>query len=1041
MLGGIEAHTQGGPVDLGPARQQTVLAALLMDVNCTVSADQLVQRVWGDAPPRQAKGAVYSYLSRLRRVLPGPAVDISRRSGGYAVVTDAMAVDVHRFRRLLDQARRADDDPSAAATFRRALASWRGEPFAGADTPWFNAAREALGRERQAAELDCVDVRLRLGEHTALLTVLSERSTAHPLDERLAAQHMLALYRCGRQADSLARYRRVRAVLAEELGIDPGADLQHLHQSILTGSPELSPVSAVRAVVAEPAVEALSGPAWNVRCQLPLDVPGFVGRTALIRRLEKELAAAAAAPVILSGSPGVGKSALAVHLGHRLRAAFPDGQWYIRLSGIGDHPRNPAEVLSTLLRSCGQEPRTIPETLEDRAAAFRSRLADRRVLLVLDDAADAEQVRPLLPGTGGVAVIVTSRSDLRGLAATHSARIQPLEVLAPADARALLANTLGAGRVGDEPEAADRLAGLCAHLPLALRIAAANLAARPGRSLTSYADELAGDGRLAKLSITGDRQAAVRTAFDHSYATLEPDTARLFALLGLHPGPDFTAEAAASLFDAPLPVAERLLDRLTTAGLVQHTAADRFQFHDLLRLYAAQHAAADPGRAAAWGRLCAWYLATVDAATTFDYTGSVQLPRARAESTRFDDRDQALAWLEAERVGLAALITRAAEAGPREISWQLADQLRVYFYGRRHTEEWEAATTAALRAAEHEGDILAQAVLWNSLGLLRQHTGQTLAAREALHAAQEGYRSAGFALGEAAVLTNWAIHYALRGEMRRALDCQQAGYALLRDLGRPVLLARALNTAGLSHAYLGEFDRAVECTTEAIETCRAHDQQSATIGPLINRAIAHHGRGRYDEALADATEALRLCRRHQRRTSEPAALEILARLHRDTHRSDLARTHAEQSLSVAREVGDPSLEADCLITLGTVRRLDGHPGSAAAHLQEAVELTHRCGLRHQEAEARTELARAHLASGAAPTAAHHAHQALAMARALHLRPAEHRALTALAAIARATDAAGAEAEYTARSGRIQDETGYHPSPADEPAPSVDSARQ
>lgn len=593
MLGGIEAHESGEPLDLGPARQQTVLAALLMDANRTVSTDQLVHRVWGDAPPRRARGAVYSYLSRLRRLLPGPTVDISRRSGGYAVVVDAMAVDVHRFRRLLDRARRTDDDQDAAATFRRALASWRGEPFAGADTPWFNAAREALARDRQAAELDCVDVRLRLGEHAALLTALSERSAAHPLDERLAAQYMLALYRCGRQADSLARYRRVRATLAEELGIDPGTELRHLHQLILAGSPELNPRSTVPVALRPPE------PAWQVQCQLPSDVPVFAGRAAVIRHLEEVLTGAVAAPVILSGSPGVGKSALAVHLGHRLRAAFPDGQLYVRLSGTGDRPRDPAEVLAALLRTCGQEPHTIPEPLDDRAAAFRSRLADRRVLLVLDQATDAEQVRPLLPGTSDVAVLVTSRSDLRGLAASHSARIEPVEVLTPAGARALLAGTLGPERVGDEPEAADRLAALCAHLPLALRIAAANLAARPGRSLHEYAAELAGEGRLAKLSITGDPQAAVRTAFDHAYAALEPDTARLFSLLGLHPGPDFTAGSAASLLDAPLPVAERLLDRLVTAGLARPTAAGRYQFHDLLRLYAAQHATAGRGRAAA----------------------------------------------------------------------------------------------------------------------------------------------------------------------------------------------------------------------------------------------------------------------------------------------------------------------------------------------------------------------------------------------------------------------------------------------------------
>ncbi|MDG9709420.1 AfsR/SARP family transcriptional regulator [Streptomyces sp. DH10] len=1032
LLGGIEAQASGEPVDLGPARQQTVLAALLMDVNRTVATDELVYRVWGEDPTRRAKDTLYSYLSRLRRALPGPSVDIRRRSGGYAVVADALAVDVHRFRHLVEEARRAADDAGATAAFQEALAVWRGMPFAGVDTPWFNAARDALNRERQAAELDCVDVRLRLGEHTALLAALSERSAADPLDERLAAQHILALYRCGRQADALAQYRRVRATLADELGIDPGADLQRLHQAILSGDPQLEPQPAAARVAAPVSVRAPAEAAWTVQCQLPLDVEGFAGRAELLERLEEELSRPGATPVVVSGSPGVGKSALAVHLGHRLRTAFPDGQWYIHLAGNSGRPRDPAEALSAMLRASGQDPQTIPEPLVDRAATFRSRIADRRVLLVLDDAAGAEQVRPLLPGTAGVAVLVTSRSDLRGLAVSHAARTVPLDVLAPAEARSLLINALGARRIDDEPEAAERLADLCANLPLALRIAAANLAARPGRSLTQYTAELADDERLAKLSVTGDHEAAVRTAFDHSHAALEPDTARLFALLGLHPGPDFTTEAAAAMLDSSLAVAEHLMDQLTTAGLVQHTAADRYQFHDLLRLYAAEHATADPAHPAAWQRLCDWYLATVDAATAFDYAGSVQLPRPRAESDRFTDRHQALAWLEAERANLTALIIRAAASGPREISWQLADQLRTYYYGRRHTAEWEAATTAALRAAEHDHEALAQAVLWQSLGLLRQHSGDAQAALEALHTAQEGYRNTGFTLGEVAILTSLAIHYALRGQMRQALECQQDGYALLRDLDRPVLIARALNTMGLCQAYLGEFDQAVERITEAIETCRANDRPSGTVGPLVNRAIARHGLGHYAEALADGTEALRLCQSHQRRNSEPPVHEILARIHRDTGRPDLARSHAEQALRTARAVGDPTLEADSLITLGSIHRLNGHFGFATTHLQQAVELTHRCGLRHQEADAHTQLALAHLESGAIPTAAHHAHQALTIARALELRPAQHRALTVLAAIAHASNTPTEAADHTAQAQRIQNETGYHPSPADEP---------
>lgn len=1036
LLGGIEAHGDAGPLDLGTARQQAVLAALLVDVNRTVTLGQLADRVWGDDPPRRAKETLYSYLSRLRRVLPGEAVTLARGRGGYALTVDELAVDVHRFRHLLAQAGRAADDESAVALFRQALALWRGEPFAGVETPWFDASRDTLGKERLAAELDCTDRQLRLGDHAALLTPLAERSAAHPLDERLAAQYMLALYRCGRQADALAHHRHIRATLAEELGIDPGQELRRLHQAILSGDAELSAPPARATATTTTTVSAVavgperSGAPWTVQRQLPLSVPGFAGRTELVQRLEVLLAAPQTVPVVLSGSPGVGKTALAVHLGHRLREAFPDGQWYVRLLGTAERPRDPAEVLAGLLRASGQDADSVPEALEDRAAAFRSRVADRRVLLILDDAADAEQVRPLLPGTAGASVLVTSRRDLRGLTASHAAHIVPLEVLEPAEANALLAAVLGEQRVRAEPEAAARLAELCALLPLALRIAAANLAARPGRSVAAYATELADGSRLAKLSIAGDRQAAVRTAFDHSHAALDPATARLFALLGLHPGPDFTAEAAAALLGTELPVAEHLLDELATAGLVQRTAADRFQFHDLLRLYAAEHAEAEPDRAAAWERLCEWCLATTDAATAFEYVGSVQIPRVRTVSDRFADRHEALAWLESERAGLVALITRAAQTGPYRIAWQLTDQLRPYFYRGRHPSEWQAATTAGLHAAERDGTVLGQASMQQSLFLLRQHSGDPQTAVEALHRALEGYQRAEFASGEAAMLINLALHHGQQGRMREALVWQEKSVAMNRDLDRQVGLGRGLNVLGLIHSYLGELYLAIDRTTQAMETFLKVGYASLTISARVNRAIARHALGQYDEALADGTEALRLCADHQHRSSVATSHEILARVHRDTGRIDLAHSHAEQALHSAREVGDAANEVDCLITLASVDRLQGRRALAATYLGEALSITRRCDFRHQQAEAHIGLARVRLASGDTAIAADHAELGLAIARDLELLPTQCRALTALAAIRHAAGDLAAAARHTAEARRIQHETGYHPSPSD-----------
>nr|WP_240929457.1 BTAD domain-containing putative transcriptional regulator [Streptomyces coryli] len=1000
---------------MGSGRQRTVLAALLADVGRVVSMDQLVHRVWGDAPPRRAKDTLYSYISRLRRVLPEGAASVARGHGGYLCTAEPATVDVHRFRQLIDQAGTAAADEQAVALLKEALALWRGEPFAGVDTPWFNAARDALGKERLAAELACTDGRLRLGEHAALLTPLSGRSADHPLDERLAAQYMLALYRCGRQVDALAHYRKMRDTLAEELGVEPGAELQRLHQAILGGDENLTRSA--------PPAEA----SWSVQSQLPWSVPDFVGRGELLQHLEELLTAPGAAPVVVSGTPGVGKSALAVHLGHRLRPAFPDGQWYVRLQGTSGRPRDPSEVLAALLRASGLDAGRVPQSAEDRAAAFRSRVADRRILLVLDDAASAEQVRPLLPGSAGVAVLITSRPDLRGLIASHAARTVRLGVLEPAEADALLAAVLGERQVRAEPGAAGRLGELCARLPLALRIAAANLAARPGHSLAAYATELAGAGRLAKLSIAGDREAAVRTAFDHSHAALEPATAHLFGLLGLHPGPDFTVEVAAALLDAQQHAAELLLDRLATAGLVQRTAADRYQFHDLLRLYAAERAEADPDREAAWQRLCAWYLAAADAATAFDFAGMMRLPRPRGESDRFADRHQALAWLEGERVNLVAVIRRAAAAGPRHVAWQLADQLRMYLYYRQHSAEWEAATTAGLSAAEGEGDVLAQAAMRHHLAVLYDHIGDGRQALEYKHRALAGFRQTGFAPGEAATLSNLAIHHGRGGEMRRAFEYQERAVDLLRTIGQPVQLANGLNTMGLLRAYLGGLESALDSTTEAIDLCHQHGRPIGAISPLINRALAQHCLGRYEAALADGTEALRLCQEHQKRHNETGANEILARIHRDTGHTDLARTHAERALAAARAINDPSAQVDCLINLAEQHALRGDPERATEHLAEALALARRHGFRHQEADARAALARIRLTAGDATRAAEDARAALATARDLQLLLSEYRALTALAAHAHTTGDRTAAAQHTSAAQRIREQTGYAPS--------------
>jgi DNA-binding SARP family transcriptional activator len=515
VLGVVEAWIDGRPADLGHARQRCVLGVLLVEAGRPVTPDQLIDRVWGERAPQRAAGALYSYLSRLRRAVAGAdGVEIRREPGGYLLTVNPQTVDLHRFRRLMTTARAAESDRAAAALIEQALNLWRGDPFAGLDTPWLAATRRTLLGERFAAELDGNDVLLRLGRHGELLPALTAAVAEHPLDERLAGQAMLALYRCGRQADADERYRRIRRSLADELGSDPGPELRRLHQQILAADPALAvPSSEIRAPSGVPAA-----PAATVPAQLPADVRAFTGRSGELTALDRLLAPDGDEPpltlALLSGTAGVGKSALAVRWAHRVRESFPDGQLYVNLRGYdAEQPVAVADALAGFLTALGVRAPEIPPGTDERAARYRSELTGRRMLVLLDNASSVEQVRPLLPGTGSCLVLITSRDSLRGMVAVHGAERVNLDLLPLPDAVGLLRKLIGV-RVDREPEAAAELAAACARLPLALRIAAELAAERADVPLTELVAEL-GDHqvRLDLLDAGGDPRAEVRAVF------------------------------------------------------------------------------------------------------------------------------------------------------------------------------------------------------------------------------------------------------------------------------------------------------------------------------------------------------------------------------------------------------------------------------------------------------------------------------------------------------------------------------------------------
>jgi DNA-binding SARP family transcriptional activator len=1034
VLGPVEVRDGDRLVDVPTAKARSLLVALLLRANRVVTVEELVDQVWDDSPPANPRGAVQTNIQRLRRALGREASELIRtRTPGYAIEVKPRQLDLLGFRELVDQARRADSLVSRYELLSEALALWRGPPLGGVSSE--SLTREEaprLAEERLAAQEQLVDVELELGHHARVVPELTALTSKHPLRERPWAQLMLALYRCGRQGEALQAYRTITRHLVEELGIDPGEELRRLHQGILAADPSLAAPPAAPAPDRSPPARPHAGRArvaatapgdrWIPQCQLPLDLGDFVGRADLVERVERLLADDSGTPIVtLSGSPGVGKTAVAVRVAHRLRPRFPDGQWYVRLGGATD-PRDPADVLAELLRASGVERDGIPEGLDARAAALRARLADRSVLLVLDDAAGAEQVEPLLPGTAGCAVLATGRQELARLTASHAATGVTLDLLRPDEAEALLTRILGgARRLGEDAAGVAELAELCAYLPLALRIAAANLAGRHGATVAASVADLRGGDRLARLALRGDRTAAVRTAFDHSHAALRPEPRRLFGLLGLVPGPDFTAGAAAALLgDVHAERAEHLLETLANASLIQCHAAGRYHFHDLLRLYAAELAQADPGVLNAWRRLCRWYLATAAEAARFDYGGPLQLARPARARHRFADGDAAQAWLDAERANLVAAVARAADSGPHRLAWQLADTLGPYLQRQQHRRAWRATATAGLRAAEAAGDPLAEAAMHHSLGLLERQRDLDAAVGHQ-QAALAGYRRAGSGPGEALALVRLGINQYVAGRPLAAAELLEQALALIREHGIGELLAAALNGRSIAHLLQGELAEALRRNADALETDRP---PQAVL--LINRSAIRRLLGDYEAAAADVDAGLALSGQRRERQLEPYAHDELARVWLDAGRIERVAEHAELTLRLARQAGEAWCEAGALLALGDLHRLDAAIDPARARYAEALEVATGAGLHIHEAEARLGLAATDRDAGQPARALRQAGPVVDGARAAGLRILECQALHLLAAIhGDLGDRVDAE-RCAERARRIQDETGYRP---------------
>ena len=640
LLGPVDILADGAPRPVAGRRRRAVLAGLALNSGAVVSADHLIDIGWPEATGPVNANTLQCQVSQLRQVMQDSTV-IRAMPPGYLLDLGDEGTDVQVAQRLLREGTRAADPASRVRLLTEAAALWRGQPLA--DTTgqaWLDGQAQRLELLGLQVKRAWLDARLAAGEHAALLPELEHMAHEHPLDEQVHARLMLALYRCGRQSDALGAYQRVCRTLREELGLDPGAELRDLHTAILRQDLALSlpaygpgragtPGSAASG--ADPAAQdppGRDGPRAPVPAQLPLAVPAFAGRRAELARLDALLDGrgqgrlASPATVVISavsGTAGVGKTALAVHWAHQVTGQFPDGQLYVNLRGFdpGGAAVEPGKVLREFIEAFGVPAAGIPVDLAARAGLYRSLLAGKRLLVLLDNAHSAEQVRPLLPGSPGCLALVTSRNELTGLVVTEGAHPLSLDLLGPRDARDLLACRLGETRLAAGPGAVAEIIRRCAGLPLALAIAATRAAFQPGFSLAAVAAELREASRALDPFGGGDPATDVRAVFSWSYRALTPAAARLFRLTGLHPGHSIGIAGAASAAAVPAGQARALLAELTRAHLLTEPAPGRYVFHDLLRAYARELAEGSDSagdRAAAEGRIIEHYRHTAQRA-------------------------------------------------------------------------------------------------------------------------------------------------------------------------------------------------------------------------------------------------------------------------------------------------------------------------------------------------------------------------------------------------------------------------------------------
>jgi DNA-binding SARP family transcriptional activator/Tfp pilus assembly protein PilF/energy-coupling factor transporter ATP-binding protein EcfA2 len=970
----LEIERDGDTVPLS-GRQRALCTVLLLNANRVVPVEGLVRRLWHERPPAAGEARVRSLVAEIRRALgpTGPDVVLTR-SPGYLMRAERAQLDLFEFEDALNlgyQAASRGNWTEALHHHERALSLWRGEPFP--DLPVSAEARRFVELRTTALE-GRVEAHMALGRHGSAIAELARLTQEYPLRERPHELLMRALHEEGRTAEALEVYARLRRRLVGELGVEPSAEIGALQRQLLVGKGRKGQPKQRNALAEE-------APAPR---QLPPVTPHFVGRKTHLRRLEAWRREGGRLMLIV-GPAGAGKTTLALHWAHQVAHHFPDGQLVLDMRGFDTgEPMTPEEALPLLLQGLGREPGDIPVTLDAQVALYRTLLADRAVLVVLDDVADRSQVRQLLPGTARSLTVVTSRSRLSGLVTLDGARSVTCDVLDATDSIELIGNAAGAERVSAEPEAAAQLAHLCGHLPLALCVAASWICDDSPGSISRYVHDLVERGRLARLHVDGDEHVAVRTALDLSYDTLPAIGRRVFRLIGLLPGTGRSASAIAAAAGLGVTELDDAMRTVARVHLVAAAGAGRYTWHDLAHEYAHQRMTQEDTRAerdAAGRRLLDHYLhSMVNAARAAGlYVPQLPLgaPLLGSDPLSFTQSEDVFAWFDAEWGDIASAIGHVAEDGPRRYAWYLVDAMQDFLHHRRPMSDWMRLAKLALTAAQQDDDPMGQAAMHLSLGYalwrvadlkgaLSQYESACRLARRAewpqgearalhamgtavkqlgnpalalshYHSALSLYRETGYSWGEGSILSNMASAHLVLGDLAQADDALAGALPLTR--GRNLHLhALGLVNLGLVRQKQGRLAEAMTALDESLEVSEQTGSSYAKAVTLETAGLVHLDANRYEEAITAFDHAMEIAERVENRNCQVACLVGLATARMKLRRVEEAVEHLAVARVIAEEIGTSVSLAEVLLAQATADRLRGRPQEALAFLARAARI-------------------------------------------------------------------------------------------------------